>query len=433
MPHRHVAHVLVGHNRACMAPVDADVDVRECDGLIPANALHGVSGCVVLWHTRLTMLPGMTYGPPVQPSSTGVVITGLGGWTAFGAGWIRTWTALCRGESAIAPAGSDLPGAEMLSVALIRDLTPFRVAFPNIRPPLPLKHSRLALVAAQEALADAGFAMDHSTAEIGAMFDRGWNADAVAVQLLSRVLNDGAQATSPFLFSQSVANAPLGMLGQHLGLRGPHLMTLGGGALYLAVMALRNGEAQAIVAGGLDELETNRLIALHQCGLVDASAAPEKYLNDDAPRTLGEGAVALVLEREDAARARGARSYARVLAVACELCSYSSRGFDDRQTKEAAEVTESLLARAERDRAAVGLNVGGGGAHRLGSHLGESFGMRPAALVAFCAHALRSREVPAVTIRAGVGVLPVDRDLALVQDVGFDGQLFACLLERDAA
>ena len=210
-------------------------------------------------------------------------------------------------------------------------------------------------------------------------------------------------------------------------------MTLGGGALYLAVMALRNGEAQAIVAGGLDELEANRLLSLHQCGLVDASAAPDHYLNDDAPRTLGEGAVALVLEREDAARARGARSYARVLAVAYELCSCSRRGLDDRQTKQAAEVTESLLARAERDRDALGLNVGGIGAHRLDGHLGEAFGMRPAALVALCAHALRSREVPAVTIRAGVGVLPVDRDLALVQDVGFDGQLFACLLERDAA
>jgi hypothetical protein len=289
----------------------------------------------------------------------------------------------------------------------------------------------LVLVAAQEALADAGLSTESWTAEVGAMFDRGWDADAVAMPLLTRVIREGGQATSPLLFSQSVANAPLGAIGQHLGIRGPHVMTMGGGALYLAVCALRSGEAKAIVAGGMDELEANRLVALDACGLVDAGAASQ-HLGPSTPRTLGEGAVAIVLEREDSARARGARSYARVLAIEHQLGRSHVRGFCQPRTPEWAEQEASLFVRSRRDRAHLGLVVGGK-MHALGRYLGESLGMGCAAALAFAACALRRREVPCATLAMGAGVLPVDGDLAFVQDAGFEGQLFACLLERDVS
>ena len=235
----------------------------------------------------------------------GVVITGIGAWTAFGAGWMRTWNALCDGASAIAAAGHELPPAETMPVAMIRDLNPFRDVFPALKPPLPLKESRLLMVAVHEALADAALRVDERRGDdVGVMLDCGWDADTATMRFFARMLEGGVKATSPLLFSQGVANAPLGALAQHLGLRGPHLLTVGGGAFCLAVSALRSGEAQAIVSGGFDVLEGNRVAALHRRGLLGA---------------LGEGAVALVLEREEAARLRGARCYARVRACSCQL------------------------------------------------------------------------------------------------------------------
>src|SRR5439155_26332854 len=89
-----------------------------------------------------------------------IFITGVGAWTGYGAGWERLRSALGRGESALAMAGAELPGAEELTVALVRDLAPFRAAFPKARSPLPVRQTRLLLVAAAEALADAGAAAE---------------------------------------------------------------------------------------------------------------------------------------------------------------------------------------------------------------------------------------------------------------------------------
>ncbi len=102
-----------------------------------------------------------------------------------------------------------------------------------------------------------------------------------------------------------------------LGLGGPNCViatacAAGNSAIAYAAAALRDGRADAMVAGGADELSGAMLMMFDSF----RALAPDVVRPFDANRRgllLAEGAAALVLEREHDARARGARIYGRVL------------------------------------------------------------------------------------------------------------------------
>src|SRR4051812_32726568 len=89
-----------------------------------------------------------------------VVVTGLGAITPFGMGFDALRSGIREGRTALSRAGSALPGAEDCTVGVIRDFTPFRAAFPEMRPPLPVSITKMALLAAHDALADSGLPLD---------------------------------------------------------------------------------------------------------------------------------------------------------------------------------------------------------------------------------------------------------------------------------
>lgn len=237
-----------------------------------------------------------------------ILVTGLGAFTPAGPGLAALAAALQAGLCLAAPAGEALPGAEDRQVALVRDLGPFREAFPGIKPPLPVPTTRLALLAAAEALRHAGLTSGGFASErVGVFLNRGRGPASVVAKIMEPVLKDGPRKMSPLLFAQSVANGPLGAVSLQLGLRGPNLLTLGGGATLLAWGALRRGEADVILCGGLEEVEVNSLLAAERNGILHPDGGPGPWP--------GEGAIFLVLERADSAAARGARPLARLLSA----------------------------------------------------------------------------------------------------------------------
>ena len=88
-------------------------------------------------------------------------------------------------------------------------------------------------------------------------------------------------------------------------------------AITEAAMAIRAGEADRAVAAGHDApIEPETLLYYHQAGLL----APDALRSFDRSRTgtvFGEGAAALMLEKEADARARQARVYGEVLGSGC--------------------------------------------------------------------------------------------------------------------
>lgn len=107
---------------------------------------------------------------------------------------------------------------------------------------------------------------------------------------------------------------------QRLGFGGPNCViatgcAAGNSAIALGADLLRAGRADAMVVGGADELSQAMLAMFDSFGVL----SPDAVRPFDRAREgllLGEGAAALVLEREADARARGARIHGYVLGYA---------------------------------------------------------------------------------------------------------------------
>jgi 3-oxoacyl-(acyl-carrier-protein) synthase len=115
-----------------------------------------------------------------------------------------------------------------------------------------------------------------------------------------------AGRANPFLFSESVASAPAGHGSIQLELRGANVTFTCGDA-----------SAAAALAAGVRAVESGR-VDLAYCGGVELLPAPlpDVLAALGAPPFVGEGCVSLVLEDGDRARARRAKIYAEVAALA---------------------------------------------------------------------------------------------------------------------
>ena len=265
---------------------------------------------------------------PAAAAPRRVAVTGLGAITPIGwgaeafhraqlaaASGVRTITRFDASELAVRIAGEvDLDPAEVVGREAVRRLD---------------RASALGLAAAAMALEDAG--LDAALAREDS--DRGrWGA-AMATALggmeslqetLDRAARRGLGRIDPFFLSKLIGNTPSAHVAMRYDLHGPMISpssacATGTDALGQAFRAVRDGEAEGMVAGGT-EAPISPLIVAALAGMGALSRR-----NDD-PRTasrpfdrerdgfvLGEGAAALVLESFEHARGRGAHIYAEVL------------------------------------------------------------------------------------------------------------------------
>ncbi len=124
-------------------------------------------------------------------------------------------------------------------------------------------------------------------------------------------VGDGPESASPMVFPVSVMNAPAGQLAVELKLRGVnstinHRDHSALSALAMACDLLELGRADAIVAGGIDELSWPVHHAYAAMGGMSRTAMRPYDVERDG-LIPGEAVTLVVIEREDDARARGAR------------------------------------------------------------------------------------------------------------------------------
>lgn len=259
----------------------------------------------------------------MKAASAPVSVTGLGLITPAGVGREETWKGVLSGRSAGAT-DPELKGCAVDLSCRIPLMTPEQARIGGGKAWRMGRFSQLAVLAAREAVADAG------------LDPAGWDGARVAVVIGSGLagaahLEDqtirhhqgGPELVSPALVPMLISNMAAGEVLLDLGAHGPSLATetacaSGASALAVARGLLLAGLCDIAVAGGAEAAVTpvitsgfQRMGALSS-RVDEPAAASRPFAADRDGFVISEGAAILVLEREADARARGVRRYARL-------------------------------------------------------------------------------------------------------------------------
>ena len=268
--------------------------------------------------------------PPFYPSFSQlpdeqrVVVTGLGTICPVGNDVATAWAALVDGRSGVGRITKFDASALVGDIAAeVHDFHPEEV-IPSKELRRMTVPAQYAVVAAQQAVADAGFVIDASNAEqVGVIFgSTGGGYDLVLDQ--QRVLQErGARRISPFFISHMLPDATSGHVAMTVGAQGPNFCpasacATGTVAVGEAMETIRRGDARAIICGGTDEPILPVIIAGFQAlrGVATDPDPAKACKPFDLRRNgfiVGEGAAALLLESLASARERGVRCYAEVV------------------------------------------------------------------------------------------------------------------------
>jgi 3-oxoacyl-[acyl-carrier-protein] synthase II len=268
--------------------------------------------------------------------SARVVITGIGVVSPYGVGRERFWTHVRRGCSATRAVTefdtSDLgcKVAAPVPAVTMDDAVPLEAradedaagAGGRADPRRYSKASLIAVIAATEAWADAGLRRNEPGA--GVLVGSGAGGIDVAERQYHEFFNGGQKRVTPYAIPVSIVGIISSEISIALSLHGiSHVVSTGctssTDAISYAASLVRSGEADVMLTGGADACVTPGMLF----GSARMRAVSTRY--DETPAeasrpfdrgrdgfVLGEGAWMLVLEREERARARGARIYASV-------------------------------------------------------------------------------------------------------------------------
>jgi 3-oxoacyl-[acyl-carrier-protein] synthase II len=269
-------------------------------------------------------------------SSPRVAITGIGVVSPYGVGRDVFWRHISRGCSATRAISDFDASAFPCTVAApvpavsIDDATEIGERAMDARVeragrPDPRRYSKaslIAVIAASEAWSDAGLRLNEPGA--GVLVGSGAGGIDVAERQYYEFFNDGWKRVTPYAIPVSIVGMISSEISIALELHGiSHVISTGctssTDAIAYAAATIRAGEAEVVLSGGADACVTPGMIF----GFSKMRAVATRYNDRPAEASrpfdrgrdgfvLGEGAWMVVLEREDRARARGARVYATI-------------------------------------------------------------------------------------------------------------------------
>jgi 3-oxoacyl-[acyl-carrier-protein] synthase II len=268
--------------------------------------------------------------PAAQPR---VVISGIGVVSPFGVGRERFWDHVsrgCSGTRAITEFDASELGCQVAApvTGVTMDDVPALEGddiWDHEYRADPKRYSRSALIgviAAREAWADAGLNIAEPNA--GVVIGSGGGGIDVGERNYHDFFVERGRKVTPYAIPVSIVGMLSSEISISLRLRGvSHVLSCGctssTDAMGYAAGLLRSGEADVVLSGGADACVTPGMIfgfarmrALSMAYNHRPAEASRPFDKGRDGFVLGEGAWMLVLEREDRARARGAKIYASI-------------------------------------------------------------------------------------------------------------------------
>ncbi|WP_273821008.1 beta-ketoacyl-ACP synthase II [Pseudomonas asplenii] len=273
-----------------------------------------------------------------------IVVTGMGALTPLGCGVESNWQRLLAGQSGIRPLPQDLIGDLAIGIG---GQVPDRAQDPEagFDPDLLLaaKEQRkmdrfilFALAAAEEALAQAGWAPDtlQSQARTGTIIATGVGGFPAIAEAVRTTDSKGPRRLSPFTIPSFLGNLAAGHVSIRHGFKGPlgtpvTACAAGVQAIGDAARMIRAGEIDVAICGGAEA-------CIHRVSLAGFAAA--RALSSDFNETpqrasrpfdqardgfvMGEGAGLLVIEALEHALARGATPLAELVGYGTSADAY---------------------------------------------------------------------------------------------------------------
>lgn len=256
-----------------------------------------------------------------------VVVTGMGAITPVGNSVQECWQNLIAGKNGIGPITQfDTANYKAKLGAEVKNFNPldYMDKSESLRSD---RYAQFAVAAAAQAVEESGICGTVEPERIGVYFGAGIGGIGTFETEHTKLMEKGPRRVSPLFVPMMIPNMAAGMIAIRYDCRGAAMPAVtacasGSNAIGEAMRVIRHGYADAMITGGAEAAISPVSIAgFVNMQALSTSEDPEAAsLPFDSRRggfVIGEGAVALVLEEYEHAKARGAKIYG-------EVCGYGS-------------------------------------------------------------------------------------------------------------
>jgi 3-oxoacyl-(acyl-carrier-protein) synthase len=249
---------------------------------------------------------------------TRIVVTGMGMVSPFGTGVEAFLGATRRGEGAIRDIEDfDVTACVCKTGARVpsMDMQKFDGSGNFRRAP---RATQYTVIATDEALRQAGHEnWGFASERVGVFLGTYRGMTEVSEQIWTKLIDSEPRFVPALLFQETVTNAVASAISIRWGFRGTNYAISSGNSsgfqvLHLAVEALREGRADAIVAGTFDLFTQANQHDMDDLGMLSATGSSRPFDNRRDGFVMGEGAAVVVLETLASAKARGANVLAEI-------------------------------------------------------------------------------------------------------------------------
>lgn len=248
----------------------------------------------------------------MEPKKRSIVVTGIGVISSLGFDTEQFFERLCAGEDGTRRiTGIDTKNFRRLNAAEIKEPLPYVERWKNYS-----RASRMALLATQQAIEDAGIELSslggRAAVSLGSMIG--------GTSEIDRVFCETGGESLTFEHGDLIKQYPLEATADTIcyemkigGLRNTVMTACASGttAIGIAYQWIQRGRADVVICGGYDVFRPLTHLGLGSFRII----TPEKVRPFDIKRKgtlVGEGAGILILESEEHSRNRGAKIYCRV-------------------------------------------------------------------------------------------------------------------------